>query len=183
MNIPESDWIFFSSPNSVNHLLRMHSLGTRKVAALSRGTANALLKFNVAPDFIGNENSDPAAIGAAFKKNLLPNDKVLFPISQRSKKTVIKELEPSNVIELISYDTNLITNLDLNDSYGLVLFTSPSNFEGYLANSSNNDPEIWVAFGNTTAETIRARFPEREIQILDSSSEEGFLELLNTFIA
>lgn len=176
--LPDTDWIFFSSPRGVRHFFEHYTIRSARVAALSVGTAKALKEYGVDCSFTGSADVSPATIGATFSEILNPNEAVLFPISQRSKRTVIQQLPPNQVETVITYETLFMEQISLLHDPELILFTSPSNFEGFLKHFKDDGEEKWVAFGETTAASIRQLKPNRNFDILAQSTAYAFIDYL-----
>jgi uroporphyrinogen-III synthase len=150
LTIPTTDWIFFSSPQSVNLYFTHYKLLAKKVAALSNGTAAELSSQNIKADFIGSDAKPTKEIGRDFFNQINSTETVLFPLSDISKKNISSQTKTDTVIELITYKTALVSD-KLNDIPGIILFTSPSNVDGFLL---SNKPELKtqiLAIGETTA--------------------------------
>lgn len=176
--LPQTDWIFFSSPNCVRHYMTHYATENKKIAVLGIGTARVLRDYSIEPDFIGPADANPTDIGINFKAVIKENETVLFPISQRSKKTVIDVLPTDLVKAVIVYDTIFLKSQPISSAVDLALFTSPSNFEGYLKNNDVHTSTNWVAFGDTTAKVIREQYPERTVHTLNKSAEAAFITFL-----
>lgn len=176
--LPETDWIFFSSPRGVHHFFEHYSIPAKRVAALGTGTASALKEHGVISSFTGSADASPARIGVAFRDILDPKESVLFPISQRSKRTVIQQLPPNQIETVITYETLFMEQISLHHDPELILFTSPSNFEGFLKHFKDDGGEKWVAFGETTAASIRQLKPNRNFDILAQSTAYAFIDYL-----
>lgn len=142
--------MFFNSPNAVVNFFEQCDSNKLvfKVASLGLGTTNELEKRGVAIDFQGEDTIDE--VGKAFAQTIVSTDQVLFPISNLSKKRIQQHLPLNQVVDLISYQTNIkeqsIKEVDA------VLFTSPSNVEGFKKH--NKFPKNVIAIGETTANCL-----------------------------
>jgi uroporphyrinogen-III synthase len=180
LTIPKSDWIFFSSPQSVNLYFAHYKLAAKKVAALSNGTAAELSNNNVKADFIGSDSKTTKEIGNDFFKQTKSAETVLFPLSDISKRNISSQVKTENVIELITYKTALVSD-KLNDLPGVILFTSPSNVDGFLL---SNKPELKtqiLAIGETTAARLR-ELGMKDILVSDSTNEKELVKALRGLI-
>jgi uroporphyrinogen-III synthase len=144
------DWVFFNSSNAVKWFYHNKETIKRKfkIAALSQGTADELNKLKVPVDFIGNGTI--AEIALAFQKQLNEDEVVLFPLSNISKKSIPSQLKANQVLCVEVYETLLNREIVIN--HDVVLFTSPSNVQGYLV--ENKLPEICIAIGETTEKCL-----------------------------
>lgn len=180
LTIPITDWIFFSSPQSVNLYFAHYKLAAKKVAALSNGTAAELSNNNVKADFIGSDSKTTKEIGRDFFNQINSTETVLFPLSDISKKNISSQTKTDTVIELITYKTALVSD-KLNDIPGIILFTSPSNVDGFLL---SNKPELKtqiLAIGETTAARLR-ELGMKDILVSDSTNEKELVKALRGLI-
>src|SRR5690606_17051353 len=81
LSIPETDWIFFSSPQGVKLYFENYPLVAKKIAALSDGTADAVLRENLSSSFIGNNSKSTREIAQDFFNKIEKSASVLFPLS------------------------------------------------------------------------------------------------------
>jgi hydroxymethylbilane synthase len=166
--IPPTDWIFFSSKNSVQAFFAQSpQLENQRFAAVGKGTAE-LLKQYVKVDFIG-EHIDTTITAQEFK-TVVGAGSVLFPQSDISRKTIESTFASSQVIPLVCYSTQeLKINLDPADIY---VFTSPSNVRAfYRLNSIPSDAKV-MAFGYPTQQALSEHFKGNIIipEALDTES-------------
>lgn len=148
-NVPESDWIFFSSRNSVRFFMD-NKVGKMpaNIAAVGAATAAALRQNGVHPTFVGS-GIDTEEIAVDFAKQLKSDEKVLFPCSKKSRRSVQQKLAAEQVIDLITYDT-LDATVDSIPTADVVVFTSPSNAASYLQQTSLQENQTVIAMGKTT---------------------------------
>ncbi len=175
LEIPETEWIFFSSPKGAISYLNHHPLKAKSIAVFGEGTLKALKKFNVTANFIGNSEHDSITIGQKFNSVIGNNESVLFPISRLSKRNVIKGFANENYREIITYST-IKKPLTFNVNFDAILFTSPSNFKSFiLLNKINSSTQI-IAMGKTTESTIRKLLPSHEVHSLSEPTEKSLIE-------
>ncbi|MBK6951514.1 MAG: uroporphyrinogen-III synthase [Crocinitomicaceae bacterium] len=180
LTIPETDWIFFSSPQSVNLYFAHYKLAANKVAALSNGTAAELSIRGIEVDFIGSDSKPTKEIGHDFFNQIKSVETVLFPLSDISKKNISSQVKTENVTELITYKTALVSD-KLSDIPGIILFTSPSNVDGFLL---SNRPELKtqiLAIGETTAARLR-ELGMKDILVSESTNEKELVKTLRGLI-
>jgi uroporphyrinogen-III synthase len=176
LTIPETDWIFFSSPQSVHLYFEHYALRAKKIAALSEGTADALLEVNQTADFIGNPLHVTKQIGLDFFSEVQSNEVVLFPLSDISKKQISNQKGNHTILELITYKTALVSAKTSSEP-AAVLFTSPSNVDGFLlANKLTNATKI-LAIGETTAGHLR-QLGFTKIAVSESTNEKALVKAL-----
>jgi uroporphyrinogen-III synthase len=174
--IPKTDWIFFSSPQSVKLFFTHYKLASKKVAALSNGTAAELSMHDIKADFIGSDSKTTKEIGHDFFKQISSTETVLFPLSDISKKNISAQNKSEKTIELITYKTQLVKE-KLEEIPAIILFTSPSNVDGFLL---QNTPELntqILAIGATTGEHLR-KLGFKDILISDSTNEKELVKAL-----
>jgi hydroxymethylbilane synthase len=153
LTIPKTDWIFFSSPQGVQLYLDHYSIQAKKIAALSEGTALELETAGLKPQFTGSGSMSTREIGQQFFKICGKSESVLFPLSDISRKNVSAQKQTQNVIELVTYQT-VLNSEKLNLIPEAILFSSPSNVDGYLK-SNPADPSVkMIAIGETTAKRL-----------------------------
>jgi hydroxymethylbilane synthase len=149
-NIPDSDWVFFTSSNSVQSLkMYVDYLKTKKIAAFGMATEMSLKKLGLKSDFIGEGHPEDIAVNFAA---VLNTQKVLFPTSNRSLKTIQSKISPENQVELVTYETNNIDN-KIQD-FEVLVFTSPSNVNSYISCNDFNPKQKVVAIGPSTKASL-----------------------------
>ena len=154
-NIPDGDWVFFSSKNAVKHYLGQTKLKPgMKIAAVGKGTSEELRRYNLRADFIGGGND--TRITARQFGAVAGRSTVLFPQAKGSMKAVQQQLTTAKVIDLIVYETISRPADDLPDAAVLV-FTSPSNLEAYLSKKKISKEQKIVAMGHATASTLKEK--------------------------
>lgn len=150
------DWVFFSSSNAVKSFfskLKASDLIGKKIAAFGESTAQTAFRYVSKVDFIA-EPGQPEEVALEFAE-AVKNDIVLFPISNRSKKSISSALPKNQVIEVETYITNTIS-VQIKSEYDAYVFTSPSNVEGFHEkNARINDDKKVVALGSSTAKALK----------------------------
>lgn len=150
----KTDWIFFNSSRAFNHFLANYTITSQKIAVHGASTAHAVITKGYQPHFIGT--GSPQEIGAQFNAKITQNETVLFPVSQRSKLSIARCLPANQVKKIVVYKTKL-RKVRLAKQYDYIVFTSPSNFDGYmLENEIKNETKI-IVLGETTAQHIREK--------------------------
>jgi uroporphyrinogen-III synthase len=173
--LPDTDWIFFSSKNAVNFFfMQQPELENRKLAAIGAATA-AALPPQYSSAWTGNTNNIEE-VGNQFA-SVIGNAKVLFPQSDQSLQTVQHCLKPEQVENLICY-TTAPQPLAVPAAHVLV-FTSPSNVKAYLVANMITHGQHLIAFGNSTAESLRANGLEN----VTTLKKLNATELVNTILA
>lgn len=173
--IPQTDWIFFNSPKGATAYLENYPVVASKIGVLGPGTAKMVKLFCPTIDFCGDSSRSIPEIGEDFKNQLLPYETVLFPISDRSKKSIVKHLMPSQVIELVTYRTKL-SPITFAENFDVVIFTSPSNFLSYREANELSPNQIYVAFGKTTQASMTYL---KKVEVLKAPNEHAVIEFLD----
>ena len=180
LTIPETDWIFFSSPKGVKLYLDNYKLKAKKIAALSTGTADQLEKRGIPQHFVGDNRKSPAEIGKAFIAQVEQNKTILFPLSDISKKNVSSQFTSHKIIELVTYETILDTK-KIEVPLDIIFFTSPSNVCGFLAKNQIADSTKVVAIGKTTEKDLND-FGVDNVYIPASTDEKDVVKLLDSLL-
>ncbi|MFN5319468.1 MAG: hydroxymethylbilane synthase [Bacteroidia bacterium] len=161
--VPETDWIFFTSKRAVWHFTEkvQQMPDNVKIASMGSGTAEALKSKGIVPDFTGSDGNtrDTAQEFLAHAKGL----RVLFPISADSLRSVQKEIEHETLVQdLMVYET--AQNPDFMPVQAdIYAFTSPSCVKAFIE-KSGIPGGISVAIGRTTAQALEELGVERIIQ-------------------
>jgi uroporphyrinogen-III synthase len=149
--LPENhvEVVFFTSPRSVTFFLGQHKIAKgQKIACIGLKTAEFIKKMHYSVDFFAKNDKIPR-LAAEELKSWLGTGRVLFPISDRSNKSMQQILSPDCYDEIIVYKTLLAPiKLDLDPNY--ILFSSPSNVDAFLELNSINKKQKVFAWGETT---------------------------------
>jgi uroporphyrinogen-III synthase len=176
--IPATDWTFFSSAQGVKHFLEQHPVASQYIGVMGEGTQKALQTFGYQADFIG-QSSDPALVSQALKQHLKPNQKILFPASEISKRSIASQLTEQEIILLPTYRTiPLSVSIDTQDIY---IFTSPSNVDGFLISQDLPDAHC-IAYGPTTGNHLGQK-GVKNLSILEKVSPDLLLRTIKEKIS
>lgn len=176
--VPTADWTFFSSAQGVKHFLEQQTVTSKYIGVMGEGTQKALQTFGYQADFIG-QSSDPVLVGHALKQHLKPNQKILFPASEISKRSIASQLTEQEIIHLPTYRTiPLSISIDAQDIY---IFTSPSNVDGFLI-SQNLPDAYYIAYGPTTGNYLRQK-GVKNISTLEQVSSDLLLHTIKEKIS
>ncbi len=174
LEIPQTDWIFFSSPKGAKAYLENYPINASKIGVLGVGTEKIVKLFCPKVHFCGDLNHSIPEIGEDFKNQLLPDETVFFPISDLSKKSIAKHLLTSQTIELVTYQTKL-TPVKFTQNFDVLIFTSPSNFLSYREANELKPNQVFVAFGQTTKTSMQDL---KNLTVLASPNENAVIEFL-----
>lgn len=174
--IPATDWIFFSSKKSVDFLFNQQpSIATAtKLAAIGSGTADALKRHGVSPDFEGNDQSTSDTAENFLK---IANGKsVLFPVAENGMRSVQKICEQQlEIQELVIYRT-ISQKIQLYQKPDILVFTSPSAFENFHR-QFDKQQGIYVAIGISTYNSIKSAGID-SVQMTYATHEQALADLV-----
>jgi uroporphyrinogen-III synthase len=176
LKIPETTWIFFSSPRGAELYFESYPLRATYIASLSNGTAKAVEKAGFQSQFVGDSRKTTPQIGYDFFNRIQATDSVLFPISSISKKSISSIEKSDRIHEIVSYETVLIGE-KLTVQPDTVVFTSPSNVDGYLLSNAIHRSQEIIAIGQTTADHLNG-LGYANIQISETPLEESICKLI-----
>ena len=143
-------WIFFTSQKALSPFFEQYVFQPEvKFGAIGEATAEALKEYVPTIHFEGIGN-DTGEIAERFSELLGPNDFVWLPGAQKSNRTLQKHLVPARYEEIAVYATKTVDRV-VNQVYDLIVFTSPSNVEGFMMKNTLGSDQKVLAFGNTTA--------------------------------
>ena len=137
-----------------------------------------MAKFSNKIDFIGNE-VDINKTGNAFLK-IIGSESCLFPISNISKRTIQKHLNPINVFDCVVYHTKA-TNTSILPYFDVLIFTSPSNVEQYFKKNSVMENQIYIAMGPTTGIELQKNGIDSYL-VPEKTGEIGLIDVLSNKI-
>lgn len=151
--LPKSDWLFFSSKHAVEFFFMQNpDIGTTKIGCIGKSTSQALRKYGKRADFIG-QSTDTKLVGKQFAARVGAG-KVVFPVARESMRTIQWQFaKPQNVIDLPIYAT-LKVNHAVDKTTDILVFTSPSNVESYLASNSIHPHQKIIAMGEATEKPL-----------------------------
>ena len=156
LNVPDTDWIFFSSKHSVNYFFEQKpTLKDQKFGCVGKATADALRKYGKRAEFIGG-TANTKMIGKQFAGKV-GEGKVLFPQAKGSMRSVQQQfVKRSQVVDLVVYET-IKKNTGVQPEADILVFTSPSNVEAWFENYTIRKNQKIVAMGDATAHALKDR--------------------------
>ena len=170
----QTDVIFFTSPRSVRFYFTYLKYNNELLASIGESTANELKKYNLTADFIGTAASNPNHVAREFKA-WLGNRTVLFPQSQRSNRTMQRELNSNQYSDLVVYETHL-ESIKFKEPLNYLVFTSPSNAEAYMLSNEVANNQVVMSFGTTTSKYLDDQGVKN--LCLNEPTEDAVVELL-----
>ena len=152
--LQDADWIFFSSKNGVEYFFQLEPQlpANIKFGVMGAGSEEALRQKGHLSSYTGI-GIDTDEVAAQFA--LLANGtKVIFPGAEGSLRSIQKGLSAdSTIIDLSVYETVLDENVEATEA-GILVFTSPSNVEGYFAGNLLDPGQIVIAIGKSTGRKL-----------------------------
>jgi len=159
--VPSSDWIFFSSRNSVQFFFdgKPSFVAGTKFGVIGSATDQALSRHNVTADFVG-QGGDTRNIAQQFA-SLAGSQNVLFPISAQSLRTVQQALSGAQVQDLVCYRTYEDVSMNSDVQADVFIFTSPSNVRSFFRQNLVLTGAGFVAIGEATATELASYTAEK----------------------
>lgn len=174
-DFPLTDVIFFTSPRSVHYYLKQARITEeQQLAAVGDRTAKVLEELGHTVHFVGATPTHPERVAKDFK-HWLDGRTVLFPQSDRSNQTMQKELDPSQCVNRVVYKTIGLQHT-FSPQPDVLIFSSPSNAQAYLASNQLNDKQHIIVYGTTTATFLHEN--GYVCSILPGISEEEIVDFL-----
>lgn len=171
---PTTDWIFFYSRKAVEFFLSQIKKipPDVKIAAYGTGTAEALVKYHITPDFTGTGEGKSTL--TAFLKVAGRQPSVLFPQARQSRRT-IEKLAGDKLVNfpLIVYD-NLVKRSIKASLATFLVFTSPLNVQAYFNQFTVAKNQKVIVIGETTGAALKA-YAVTNFVVAKAPSEEGLV--------
>lgn len=165
----EYDWIFFTSRRSVDFFMSLElPKKSKKLAVIGKSTAKALEEWEYKASFIGERSGDPDHVAESFLEQIEPEDKVLFPQSSISNRSIQRRLSEEQCLNLVVYETftmpRRVSGLPM-----ILVFSSPSNVRGFLQMNEISPLQKVIAWGNTTAHFLKQSNVRVDYTLAESS--------------
>lgn len=175
--IPASDWIFFLSPAGVNVYLDHYELKADNIAVYGEGTNRELNKRGYTANFIGDNKKSSETIGETFFNHIHSNAVVLFPVSNISKKSIIKQNKTNTCHEVVIYK-NLPAPKRI-EKVDIAILTSPSNIDAYVKCNDTNNTKF-IVLGETSMKHFVQNYNSAEVIMAMASTEDAILRLVQS---
>ncbi|WP_341900340.1 uroporphyrinogen-III synthase [Fluviicola taffensis] len=171
------DVVFFSSPRSFDFFVsESFTLGShQQIACIGIETKNHIELNGYPVSFFGENAGKPAEIASHFK-TWLGNRIALFPQSSKSNKSIESAIPESQRISLLVYKT-IDHPIVLGEVFSVLVFTSPSNYKSFVSLNAISKESIVVAWGATTAQSIKNDGIEVDL-VLQTSTYSELLQIL-----
>lgn len=162
----ESDFIILTSPNAVEHFMRMilglkpaHSVGQKIFAVIGRSTAEVLDEFGITAQILSAQETAEGLFDIISRIMDLEGKKILLPRSSLPNPFLKKSLEEKgahvhewSIYKNIKPAKRPLPSIDLDG----IIFTSPSTFKNFLEDYGTI-PTSWqiLAKGPVTAKALQ----------------------------
>ena len=172
----EYDVIFFGSRRAVIFFMASQAIPENKLIACVGGkTAELLKSLGHEVAFVGKKSGEPKVVAEEFKV-WLGDRFVLFPVSDRSLRTISRLIPEDQKEELVVYSTEVkgkaVQECDV------YVFTSPSNVDGFLMENVIPETASVIAWGKSTEGSLVSCGITVE-HCLKESGFEGVLEIIS----
>lgn len=172
--IPNANWVFFTSPQSVRSVCEQVELSNDiQIAVLGKGTAKTLAEFGLKADFTGID-SDTHQVAQDFLSHI-GNQTVYLPVGKQTLGVLEAVIPADQLIKQTVYDT-LSKSVKLEVEPDVLVFTSPSNVASYFEHYQLKSYQRIIAIGNTTADFILSQSLGVEVEISNYPNEAGLVE-------
>ena len=173
---PTSDVLFFSSKRAVDYFLQQTKISKNTtVACIGESTKIHLQTKGIPVHFAGQNAGQPEVISQELA-TWLGDRTITVVLAKESKKSILTQLDSSKSSWCIVYET-IINSKIIEQQFDCVVFTSPSNAEGFLKENTISETTKVIAWGETTKKYIL----ENQIDVfetLETSSEQEIVNLL-----
>lgn len=174
--LPVTEWIFFSSKHAVKYFFEQKpAIGKVKFGCIGASTSAELRSFGHRADFIG-QGTDTKLIGKQFASKV-GSSKVLFPIAKDSMRTVQWQMpKKDNALDINIYFT-VKHSVEIDDSYNVLVFTSPSNVEAFFEKNKPKPHQKLIAMGDATENALK-KLKQKDITKPISFDDLGLVQAI-----
>lgn len=169
------DIVFLASPRAAHFFLSQVDCSEKLIAVAGESTRKYVEQQNLIVHFSPKNSGNIVESSIEFAR-WTSEKKVLFPVSNLSKKSYSNHLQNNNFETILCYKTQIST--EKIEIYDIYVFTSPSNVTGFLALNSFPSTAKIVAWGETTYNELRSIVATEKLYLLEQSSEENLIVLL-----
>jgi uroporphyrinogen-III synthase len=172
-NMPQTDWVFFSSKHAVENFFKQKpAITNQKFGAIGKSTADAIRKFGKRAEFIG-QSTDTKTIGKQFAARV-GSASVLFPVAKGSLRSVQSQFVKKDQ----TFDMNVYETIEHSDipmpAADLLIFTSPSNVNAFFKVNKIEPHHKIIAMGGATEAELR-KHGVRKCTLPNSFDDLGIL--------
>lgn len=173
------DVLFFSSTRSFLYFSKVIEIPENiKIACAGAETAKLVESKGFEVDYYSAASGDVIGSAKEFAE-WLGGRRVLFPVSQLSKKSYSMFIQPDLCEFCLCYLTSIKQqSIESCDYYA---FTSPSNVRGFLMENKIPSSSKIITWGTTTADELRKNYYDVS-HILSDSNEQALIDYLKTIL-
>ncbi len=162
---------FFGSKRAVSFFLQQHSIPHQSlICCIGNSTAESLKNAGYQVDFIGNNASDAQHV-AQDLVSFLGDKKLCVVRSNISMRSIPKAFPSSQVNEICVYETALSPK-KLEQNPDVLIFTSPSNVDGFLLKNEIKPHQQLIAWGKTTQNHLETKGHKTSFTLKNSDENE-----------
>ena len=180
IEIPPTEWVFFSSPNGLDVYFNHYPLMANKIGVYGKGTQMRLSARGLSADFTGDTKKKPSEIGDEFFSFIGPNASVLFPQSQLSKKSIANASQGNQCVAKVIYNTSLEGHVE--KGIDIAILTSPSNIDGFLLENKTDDIRF-IVLGDTSKNHFKKLGLTDQVYVPKSADELAVIALLEEMVS
>ncbi len=171
--------LFFSSPRSVIFFKNQYSIPQHvKIACVGLKTQQLLEEMAHVVSYTRTAQQSLSEFATSFKE-WCGDQRVLFPISSISLKTISSRFPVEQIEEVEVYSTEIKGKKIANCS--IYVFTSPSNVKGFLEKNTFPENVTVISWGESTSKLLLEKGIKIDIELKTASLKELF-ELLNKLV-
>ena len=174
---PTSEVLFFSSKRAVDYFLKQTKISENTtVACIGESTKIHLQSKGIPVHFVGKNAGQPEVISQELAA-WLGDRTITVVLAKESKKSILTQLNSSKSSCCIVYET-IINSKIIEQQFDYIVFTSPSNVEGFLKENTISETTKVIAWGETTKRCLM----EHQLEVwrtLKSANEEELIEIFH----
>lgn len=176
--IPSSmETLFFGSSRAVDFFLAQSAIPANcEIACIGPATASYLEQKGYRVHFSGEKAGNPDEVAEALKV-WLGNRKLYIAQSAQSNRSMAKALPAEQVHEIVVYQTITVSKT-VDVPLDHLIFTSPSNLEGFLISNSISPETKITAWGKTTEKALKNKGYQPYF-VLKEASEAELISILS----
>jgi len=171
---PQTDWVFFSSPKSLDLYLDHFKKPKAKIGVIGEGTMKKAIERGLNISFSPKSTKTQKAI-SEFAKIIQPAHKVLYAKGEQSLNRLNDALSPDQLLDFVFYRTKAADFPQAQSEH--LLFTSPSNVKAYFDKYPLERGQLTYAIGHSTAKALE-ELGHKPAGIAKEPSEKAFWEIL-----
>lgn len=173
------DWIFFGSKRAAFYYLKQAKIPQNcKIACIGEKTKENLEKMGISVDFFSTKSGNPEGVANELKSHIKTNF-IIIPTSNLSKHSIAKVFPKNQVEEIVVY-TTILRPKQIIEKLDYIIFTSPSNVDGFLLKNQLQPTTKIIAWGKTTANHLNAEGFE-VYDVLQTSTEKEIIDKIKQF--